>query len=347
MSGMKVTAFCGSPGKGGNTEIMLRKLLEGAELMISLTGLSTSIRSVLRMGFRVIPAILCLTGFSYASWLCPVYRADSSGLIEGESSENLAVLKSWYATIQPVLIEYASVRSFATWDYSVCESLVLTPPVSGCDILISLDLGVGPELIRELEFFWVNGVLMEPRSMLGGFPVSTSDLSHVTESNYLLADSVLHIHRYGKESGRITRHELRPVEEYRSLFDSDENFWSAVPETRRFYVDMWEISCNGEEEIVIQVQYLVRGWTHITGVEPLQFSLCQPLLWNGPIGKGRIVFERPWTDEAEIWFVEFDGIELPAEDTFCYEVKVSNFSKTEEELIPFLMVEPDQVTLPE
>jgi len=31
MSRMRVTAFCGSPRKGGNTETLLRKMLEGAE----------------------------------------------------------------------------------------------------------------------------------------------------------------------------------------------------------------------------------------------------------------------------------------------------------------------------
>ena len=39
------------------------------------------------MNFRVISVILCIAGYSYASWLCPVYRTDSSGLIEEESSE--------------------------------------------------------------------------------------------------------------------------------------------------------------------------------------------------------------------------------------------------------------------
>lgn len=31
MSGLRVTAFCGSPRKGGNTETILRKMLQGAE----------------------------------------------------------------------------------------------------------------------------------------------------------------------------------------------------------------------------------------------------------------------------------------------------------------------------
>ncbi len=297
------------------------------------------------MNFRVILLIFCLAGYSYASWLCPVYRADNSGLVEAESSENLAVLKSWYATIQPVLIENETISRFASWDYAVCENLVLIPPVSGCDILICLDLGVVPELTRELEFFWVNGVLMEPRNMLGGYPIDINFSDDETESNYPSADSVLHMHRCGKESGTVTRLELRPVEEYRSLFDSEEHFRSAVPETCQFYADMWEIPCNGEEEIVVQVQYLVQGWTYITGSEPLRFSLCQPLLWNGPLGDGRIVFERPWTDTPEMWFVEFDGCELIVDDTHCYEVDICDFSITEEETIPFLLVEPDPVTL--
>ncbi len=299
------------------------------------------------MAFRVILVILCLSGYSYASWLCPVYRAGINGLVEGESSENLAVLKSWYAIIMPVSLENTTMSTHADWDYLVSEMLLLIPPVSGCDILICLDLGVAPGLKRELEFFWVNGVLMEPRSMLGGLPIDINILDDVTESNYPTADSVFHIHRCEEGSGTVTRHRLRPVEEFRSRFDSDEDFWSAVPETRRFYADMWKIPCNGEEEIVVQVQYQIRGWTHITGFEPLRFSLCQPLLWNGPLGDGRIVFERPWTDDPEMWFVEFDGSELLAEDTFCYEVKVKDFSVTEEETIPFLLVEPDPVTLSE
>ena len=292
------------------------------------------------MGLRVNLAILCLAGYSYASWLCPVYRADSSGHVEGISSENHAVLKSWYVTIQPVLIENVSMRDYATWDYTICETLVLIPPVSGSDIFICLDLGVCPELIRELEFLWINGVLMEPRSMLGGFPVDRNILDDATESNFISTDSDFHIHRYERASGAITRHELRSVEEYRSRFESDEEFWSAVPETRRFYADVWEIPCKGEEEIVVQVVYTVLGWTHITGFEPLRFSLCQPLLWNGPLGEGRIVFERPHQNDPEMWLVEFDGKELLAEDTFCYEVEVSDFSI---EAIPFLLVEPDLV----
>jgi len=303
----------------------------------------TAVNSVIRrvqMGLRAVLAVFCLAGYSYASWLCPVYRADSSNLIEGESSENLATLKSWYATIQPVLIENIPMREYATWNYTVCENLVLIPPASGCDILVCLDLGVCPEPERELEFFRVSGVLMETRSMLGGYPVSISNPGEATESNYTSADSVFHIHRYEEGSRTVTRHGLRSVEEFRSRFDSEDDFRSAVPETRQFYTDVWEIPCNGEEEIVVQVQYLIRGWTYITGFEPLRFSLCQPLLWNGPIGEGRIVFERPWTDGPDIWFIEFDGSELLAEDTYCYEVRVRDFSITQEEIIPCLLVEP-------
>ncbi|MCD4775534.1 MAG: hypothetical protein K8S15_05720 [Candidatus Aegiribacteria sp.] len=299
------------------------------------------------MNFRILSVILCLAGYSYASWLCPVYRTDISGQVEGESSDNLAVLKSWYVTIQPVLIENTTMLDYATWDYTVCENLVLVPPVSECSILICLDLGVVPELTRELEFFWVNGVLMEPRSMLGGYPNDMNILDEITESNYLSADSELHMHRYERENGAITRHELRSVEEYRSRFESEEDFRSAVPETRRFYADVWEIPCNGEEEIVVQVIYIVRGWTHITGFEPLRFSLCQPLLWNGPLNEGRIVFERPWMDTPEMWYVEFDGNELLAEDTHCYEVEISNLNIPKEEPIPFLLVEPDPVVMSE
>lgn len=299
------------------------------------------------MSYRIVSAILCLAGYSYASWLCPVYRTDMNNQVEGMSSENLAVLKSWYATIQPVLIENASMRDYATWDYAVCENLVLIPPVSGCDILVCLDLGVCPEQIRELDSFWVNGTSIEPRRMLGGFPNDMNILDDITEPDYLSTDSEFHMHRYERRSGAVSRHELRSVEEYRARFDSDEDFRSAVPETRRFYADMWEIPCNGEEEIVIQVQYLIQGWTHITGLEPLRFSLCQPLLWNGPLGDGRIVFERPWTDDAEIWLVEFDGSVLHAEDTYCYEVEVSDLNITEDEPIPFLLVEPDPVVMSE
>ncbi|MCD4847695.1 MAG: hypothetical protein K8R76_05850 [Candidatus Aegiribacteria sp.] len=296
------------------------------------------------MHFRVILLIFCLAGFSYASWLCPVYRADSNGLIEGESSENLAVLKSWYATIQPVLIKNETSPIPMRWDYTVCETLVLTPPVSGCDILICLDLGVVPELTRELEFFWVDGVLMEPRSMLGGYPIDINNPDKATESYNPSADSVFHIHRCGEAGRAVTSHGLCPEEVYRTHFDSEDDFRSAVPETRRFYADMWEIPCNGEEEIVIQVTYLIHGWTYITGFEPLRFSLCQPLLWNGTLNDGRIVFERPWEDSPEMWFVEFDGCELLVDDTHCYEVEVSDLSITEEETIPFLLIEPDPAT---
>lgn len=297
------------------------------------------------MILRVILVILYSAGCSYASWLCPVYRTDSSGLIEGESSENLAMLKSWYATIQPLFIENETMPTLTRWDYSVCENLVLIPPVSGCDILICLDLGVAPELTRELEFFWVNGVLIEPRSMLAGYLIDINNPDEATESYNPSVDSVFHIHRCSRGNGIAVSHGLCPEEEYRSHFDSEDDFRSAVPETRRFYADMWEIPCNGEEEITVQVQYIAHGWTYITGSEPLRFSLCQPLLWNGPISNGYMVFERPWTDDPEMWLVEFDGNELIAEDTHCYEVKVSDFSTTVEGNIPFLLVEPDPVTL--
>ncbi len=288
------------------------------------------------MGFRTVLVIVCLAGSSYASWLCPVYRADSTGQVCCELSENLAVLKSWYATIMPVSVENETMSNYVDWDYTICERLVLIPPVSGCNILISLDLGVAPELIRELESFWVNGVLMEPRAMLGGYPIDPP------------ADSIFHIHRFEDRFGRgdetVSSHGLRPIEEYRSHFDSEEDFRSAVPETRRFYADMWVVPCNGDEEIVIQVVYLIQGWTYITGVEPLRFSLCQPLLWNGPLAEGRIVFERPRTDGPEMWFVEFDGSELLVENTVCYEVNVRDFSS---ETIPVLFVEPISVILSE
>lgn len=297
------------------------------------------------MSLRVIFMILYIAGYSYASWLCPVYRADSSGLVEGESSENLAVLKSWYATILPVFIENETVSIPSYWDYVVCENFTLIPPVSGCNILICLDLGVVPEETRELEFFRINGVLTEPRSMIGGYPIDINNPDEATESYNPSADSVFHIHRCGRGSETVVRHGLCPADVYRSHFDSEDDFLSAVPETRRFHADMWEIPCNGEEEIVVQVEYTIRGWTYITGIEPLRFSLCQPLLWNGPIGDGRMVFERPWTDTPGMWFVEFDGDELPAEDTYCYEIEVRDLSVAEEEAIPFLLVEPDPVTL--
>ena len=281
------------------------------------------------MRFRTVLAILCLTGSLSASWLCPVYRADSTGQICGESSENLAVLKSWSATIVPVSVENATISNYVDWDYTVNERLLLVPPVSGCDILICLDLGVTPELTRELESFRVNGVEMEPRSMLGGFPSP---------------DSIFHLYRYDWESDAVSSHGLRSVEEYRSRFESEDDFLSAVPETRQFYVDLWTIPCSGEEEIVVQVQYLVHGWTYITLLEPLQFSLCQPLLWNGPLVEGRIVFERPRMDTPEMWLVEFDGNELLTEDTFCYEVNIGDFSS---EIIPTLLVEPVPLVITE
>ena len=109
------------------------------------------------MSFRVISVILCLSGYSYASWLCPVYRVDNRGRVEEETSDNLAVLKSWYATIQQVHVQNASMSDYATWDYAVCENLVLIPPVAGCDIFICLDLGTCPELSRELDSFRING----------------------------------------------------------------------------------------------------------------------------------------------------------------------------------------------
>lgn len=280
------------------------------------------------MLFRVVLVIMSLAGSSYASWLCPVYRVDDSGQACGESFEDLAVLESWYATIMPVAVENETMSDYVDWDYAVSERLVLIPPVSGCDILICLDLGVTPELTRELESFRINGVEMEPLAMLGEYQT----------------DSVFHMNRYNSENGTVSSHGLLPVEEYRSRFESEDDFLSAVPETRRFYVDMWAIPCSGEEEIVIQVEYLVHGWTYITLFEPLQFSLCQPLLWNGPLGEGRTVFERPHTDGPQMWFVEFDGCELLAEDTFCYEVNVADFSS---ETVPVLLVEPVPVVLSE
>ena len=280
------------------------------------------------MSFRVVLVIVCLSGSSFASWLCPVYRADDTGQACGESSEDIATLKSWYATIMPVVVENETMSDYVDWDYTVSERLVLIPPVSGCDILICLDLGVTPELTRELESFRVNGVEMEPLAMLGEYQ----------------ADSVFHMNRYNSENGTLSSHGLRPVEEYRSHFDSEDDFRSAVPETRRFYVDMWMIPCSGAEEIVIQVEYLVHGWTYITLFEPLQFSLCQPLLWNGPLGEGQVVFERPHTDGAQMWIVESDGCELLAEDTFCYEVNVADFSS---ETVPVLHIEPVPVVLSE
>ncbi|MCK5115869.1 MAG: hypothetical protein KAR44_04670 [Candidatus Aegiribacteria sp.] len=280
------------------------------------------------MNFRVVLVIVYLAGSSYASWLCPVYRVDGTGQVCEESSENLAVLESWYATIMPVSVENETMSNYVDWDYTVNERLVLIPPVSGCDILICLDLGVSPELTRELESFTVNGIEMESRAMLGEYQ----------------ADSVLNMHTYNCGNGTVSSHGLRPIEEYRSQFDSEDDFRSAVPETRRFYVDMWVIPCSDEEEIVVQVQYLIHGWTYITGLEPLQFSLCQPLLWNGPLGEGRTVFERPQTDNPQMWFVEFDGNELLAEDTFYYEVNIRDFSS---EIIPTLLVEPVPLVITE
>lgn len=289
------------------------------------------------MGLRLrlfVVMIVCITGYSSASWLCPVYRADSSGLVENDSSDNLAALSSWIAVILPVWLENEVM--YADWDYLVTETLTFLPPASGCDILICLDLGVAPEAVRELEVFRVNGEEIEQFSMLGGYPI---DLHNPNQLHNSPADSLFHIRRYNRD-GTVTRHGLSPARIYRALFESDEDFRSAVPETRRFYADMWQIPCNGEEEIVVQVQYLVRGWTYITGIEPLLFSLCQPLLWNGPIGEGRIVFERPRTNAPEMWYVEFDGTELLEEDTFCYEVEVRDFSLIEEETIPCLLVIP-------
>ncbi|MCK5036919.1 MAG: flavodoxin family protein [Candidatus Sabulitectum sp.] len=48
MSGLRVTAFCGSPRKGGNTETLLRKMLQGAES----TGAEVVFRDLNSMSIR-------------------------------------------------------------------------------------------------------------------------------------------------------------------------------------------------------------------------------------------------------------------------------------------------------
>lgn len=288
------------------------------------------------MRFRLfVFMIVCITGYSSASWLCPVYRAGSSGLVEDDSSDNLATLSSWYVTIQPTHLENEVMSDYAYWDYIVSERLTFLPPASGCDILICLDLGVVPETVRKLGVFWVNAEEMEQLSMLGSYPIDP----HNPDQLYNLpADSLFYIYRFNRENGSVIMHRLSPARIFRARFESEEDFRSAVPETRRFYADMWEIHTDGEE-ITVSIVYHVRGWTYLTGAEPLLFSLCQPLLWNGPIGEGRIVFECPWTMDTDEWHLEFDEQKLPFEG-FCAEVKFTDFNPSGDDSIPFLLVIP-------
>lgn len=105
---MKITAFCGSPRKGGNTEILLRKVLEGAERK----GAETVFRNLNEMD--IAPCQACMWCHGSETGFCRV-QDDMQTVYRDLEESNAVVIGSpiymWQMSAQTKLM---TDRLFAT-----------------------------------------------------------------------------------------------------------------------------------------------------------------------------------------------------------------------------------------
>lgn len=241
----------------------------------------------------LVAVLLASASVTTGSWLCPVFTPEQIPEGEFPASRASASIVRWEGVIRPVPLLDESMRDYAEWDYQINETLVLAPEDDTEEFHICLDLGVGPEERRKLQTITIDGVPVQPCSMIA---VNASELVSEYESGLFI---------FGKDryDDGLTPFILKDIDSFRSRFSNEMNFRSAVPECGCFYVMLYRIE-NPEEELVIEASYISMGWTHLTGAAPLFFSVLQPGLWKGPVTASSITVDLSGIPDRDSWLVE-------------------------------------------
>ncbi len=248
---------------------------------------------------------LTLLAVSRASWICPVFRAPGIDPSDLSSLRASAMLESWEVLITPAPFTAEAIREYAEWDYMICERLSMTPIGDSDCIIFCIDLGVVPEGCRELLSVTADGVEITPCSTLAR-PFYPVDLVEGVDTLYIVRQDPFH------PSNEV--YVIDSMSGYRDRFGSEDEFRSAIPKTARFYTVLYDIHSNGEP-FDVEVVYISRGWTYLTGGEPLRFSLLQPGLWMGPVAESSFLFDLSGIPDREDWLIGFMGEEFSGDGT--------------------------------
>jgi len=128
---------------------------------------------------------------------------------------------------------------------------------------------------------------------------------------------------------------------YRDRFDSEDEFRSAIPETARFYAVLYDIHSNGEP-FDVEVVYISRGWTYLTGGEPLRFGLLQPGLWMGPVAESSFLIDLSGIPDREDWLIGFMGEEFGGDGTL--RLYLEDFDSVDIVNYPVLSITPPELS---
>ena len=244
---------------------------------------------------KLVTVLMAFASLAMGSWVCPVFTREQI-LDQGfpESSASASILQ-WEAVIRPVPLIDESMRDYAEWDYQINETLVLALEDDPEEFYFCLDLGVTPEEKRKLQTVTIDGVPVQPCSVIA---VNASELV----SEY---DSGLFMFRKRRYDEGLTPFLLQDIDSFRSKYSSEENFRSAVPECGSFYVMLYRIE-NPEEELVIEASYISIGWTYLTGAAPLFFGVLQPGLWQGPVAGSSVTLDLSGVPDSDSWLAELE-----------------------------------------
>jgi len=248
-----------------------------------------------------LPLTLVLFAVSLASWVCPVFKAPSIDPSDLSSLHPPALLESLEVVITPVPISTDAMRDYAEWNYMISESFSITSNDDSGNIVFCIDLGVVPEGRRELLSVKIDGVETAPCSTLAR-PCSPTDLESEENSSCIFRQNSYH-----------PVYSLESISDYRNRFSREEDFRSAIPETARFYVALFDFQTNGKP-VDVEIIYISRGWTYLTGGNPLHFSLLQPCLLMNPAAGASLLIDLSGIPQREDWLIEFMGNEFNGED---------------------------------
>ena len=247
-----------------------------------------------------LPLLALLCCILQASWVCPVFRARSIDTGDPAGLPATASLGCWEVVITPTPSTEGEACGLAHWDYMISERLSMNPAGGSGSITFCLDLGVVPEGCRSVLSASSAGIELPACSTLAR-PFYEADRAAVGDTLYVVRRDPFHPSN--------TVYVLDDMESYRSLFGSEEDFLSAVPETARSFALLYSIPVDGEP-FDVEVVYLSRGWSYLAGAEPLVFSLLEPCLWAGPVTEASIVVDMAGVADRDEWRIGFMGEEF-------------------------------------
>ena len=279
------------------------------------------------MRFTIFP-LLVIAALAYASWVCPVFRTEIADPTDPAGLGGQAELRCWEVVITPTAITDESLQGFAEWDYMVCERLSMVPVTGTEQILFCIDLGVVPEGVRELLSVSVDGLELLPCSSLArpSYP-----------ADHVAGVDTLYLVRQDPHHPGFSLYVLDSMDSYRSRFENEDDFRSAVPETARFYTVLFDIPVDSEP-FDVEAVYIAKGWAYVTGAEPLDFTLLQPGLWPGSVGEGSILVDMTGIPDREQWLIRFMEEEYTGDGPLRF--RVEDFDVTDITVFPVLTVIP-------